>query len=252
MNFGSGPVELNGRSLFVARYDALSQPLWHLVAPVGESVGLGPSIAVDSLGGLVVGGQFRGSLHVGANAITTKRSEGFLFRLGADGGVTWLRAAGVVSSVTHVATLGERIIAIGTAQGNRAFGLTSNATSETGMFLIALDARGQSQWLVGDDSHATSTGAGLAVAGSTIHTATDLAMGLDGGGSDIVVQSWDINGRQIGTPWQTHGAGVGGFTSFVAVGNGELMLTGLLDGPLLVDDIELRSGSLASFVVTLR
>jgi hypothetical protein len=104
--------------------------------------------------GVIVGGSFSGTLRIGAKVVSTAgRTDGFVARLTASGGVAWVVRVGGpgADAVQGVATAGDRIAIAGTfAAGADLLGQPLPAFNERSPyadgFVAELDAAGARRW----------------------------------------------------------------------------------------------------------
>jgi hypothetical protein len=139
---------------------AIDASEWSMIAalaPVGD--------------GFVIGGSFAGTLRAGSHVVSSAgKADGFVARVGGDGGVRWLvRVGGAhADAIQGVAAHGDRIAIAGTfASGAELLGEPLLATDERSpkadVFVAELDLAGRRTWSASFGGKLDDSVAGIAI-----------------------------------------------------------------------------------------
>jgi hypothetical protein len=265
-------MSAGGHDVFVAKLDASGKPLWARRFGDANDQQTATSIATVPSGGVVVAGNYVGTLDFGTMQLTSEYDDAapwrsaFAARLGPDGSTVWARDIGVGATDadgTHrvaVDGAGEAFFT-GPCTGSALFDVSVGTEACTGIYALKLDPDGQRVWhrifatgtydvheIAVDDpgnvylahtfyGHLRFGGCAAPLDGPMSTNWNDLAVAkLDADGNAV----W---ARQFGGPDFPH------FAEGLAVdGDAGVVLAGLLRGSLDVG-VELQAPAGALFVV---
>lgn len=274
IDFGKGPLTTSGGSAYLAKYDSQGNCLWaELIGGTSSSTAnaSGIALAVDSTGGILLGGSwYGGTLDLGATMLTATKNGagyGFVAGFGPDGKNTWgvslsdgsatppANSYVSVSAVAVSPTDPTAIYVAGTFNSKLQLGSNSYlCVGVSDIFLAQLDGAGTAGWnaawgssqLDALTSLAVSAAGNVAVAGTyggkiTVGTTTLTPMA---GASDGFAAVFDGTGAPL---WAKGFGGASKATSaFVAFDKaGNCFLTGAGTG-----DVDLGAGVLTNTGVT--
>jgi hypothetical protein len=164
--------------------------------------------------GVIVGGSFAGTLRIGASVVSSAgKTDGFVARLTATGGVAWLVRVGGpgADAIQGVAAAGDRIAIAGTfAPGADLLGQPlppfDDRSPNADGFVAELDGTGARGWAQTFGGKADESVAGVAIdAHGRIAVAASARDTVHVGGADLVA-----NGTADGlVAWWTPGGGAG-------------------------------------------
>jgi len=240
----------------VAALDAATgQVAWQLAIDATEW-SVVAALAATS-GGVLVGGSFSGTLRIGATVVSSAgKSDGFVARLTAAGGVAWLVRLGGpgADAVQGVAASGDRIAIAGTfAAGADLLGQPLPPFDERSPFadgfVAELDATGARRWSQTFGGQADESVAGVAIdARGRIAVAATVRDTVHVGGLDLVARGaadgmvawWAADGAP-GPAVLLGGADFDGLRAIAAAGD-HVIAGGFFSGALRLGDRALTAG----------
>ncbi|WP_437499514.1 hypothetical protein [Sorangium sp. So ce1099] len=256
INFGDGPLTSPGRvDAFVAKLDPGGATLWSRAFGGSDWDGAF-SVASDSLGNIVVVGQFSRTAAFGATSLASAGVyDAFVAKLDPSGNLLWVRQFGdaLWQDAQAVGVDGaDNIVVAGVYNGAIDFGTGPlvNATGSTKAYVAKLDPNGNGLWARGFSAAGAMAPVDIAVSGAGEIAVTgrgvspmDLGGGpvSGGGGQDVFVAKLDAAG---GTIWSSafgdalDDAGEG--VALDAAGN--VLVTGHFAGQIDVGGVALASG----------
>jgi len=264
-DFGGTPFVGNG--VFLAKLSGTTgAPIWFKAFPSPSS--RASSVAVDGSGGILLTGQFAGTIDFGGVmlAATGTARDGFVVKLDAAGDTVWARrfgsATGTVADYGHaVAPIGAGDVAL-TGRFDETLAFDSGPVTSAGdrdIFLTRLDASGTSSWTKRFGGASFDSALGLVVdASSNIVLAGRFEGTTDLGGvalvaedkADAFVARYDGAGNHL---WSRRFGGLG-YESASAVSvdaAGRIVVTGYFDGVLDVGDRSFTATGYDGFVLVL-
>ncbi len=157
-----------GSDAFVARYDALGNPVWARSAG-GAGSESGSGVAIDKSGNVVVTGYFGGTATFGGTTLTSAGAyDVFVARYNAAGTVLWARSAGGPiddDTGNAVAVDGSgNVVVTGSFGGTATFGgttLTSAGTAD--VFVAGYNSAGTLTWAHSGGGAGDEFGSGVAI-----------------------------------------------------------------------------------------
>ncbi len=257
---GTGHVagmELRGQpgAVVVALDAATGSIAWQLAIDATEWSVVSALAATSD--GVLVGGSFSGTLRVGATVVSSAgKSDGFVARLTAAGGVAWLVRLGGpdADAVQGVAASGDRIAIAGTfAAGADLLGQPLPPYDERSPFadgfVAELDATGARRWAQTFGGKADESVAGVAIdARGRIAVAATVRDTVHLGGADLVANGtadglvawWPPTGEP-GPAVLIGGADFDGLRAIAAAGD-HVVVGGFFSGALRLGDRALTAG----------
>ncbi len=227
--FGGTDLTSTGHyDVFVAKYDAAGALLW-ANSGGGGSIDEGFGVVADGSGNVIVTGFFNESATFGETTLTGLPGylewDVFVAKYDAAGALLWVQSAGgaLLDVGRAVAVDGSgNVIVTGSIRGSADFGGTTlTSAGELDVFVAKYDAEGVLLWAksaggtADDEVKAISVdGSGNAVVtGSFVNSAAFGSTTLTGGGYDVFVAKYAVDGMLLwahsagGPQWDT-GAGV--------------------------------------------
>jgi len=243
----STTLTASSTDIFVAKYNSSGVLQW-AKKEGGSSVDRGLAIATDTIGNVIVTGDFSGSMTVGpTNLISAGAADVFVVKYNSQGTVKWAKKAGniVNDRATAITTdnSGNLYIA-GSFGGTVSFGSTqltaTGGSSDTDIFTAKLDSAGTFVWAKkgGSNAAVVEEARGIATDGSANVYVTGLFGGsasFDGtsiisqGSSDAFLVKYNNSGM---VQWARSGGGLTEEegTAVTVLPNGSVCITGFYKG----------------------
>jgi chitodextrinase len=169
------PLDLGGNTLtsagnydmFLAKYSSTGNHLWSMSLG-GLNAETARDLAIDSDGNLLIAGEFRGSLDIGSQTVTSNgNNDMFLAKLTSNGDVIWARNGGGTGTdgVTSIAIGPDDSVAVtGYFQDTANFGGSSmTSAGEKDIFVVEYNTGGAHLWSKRFGSVDNDEGRGVAV-----------------------------------------------------------------------------------------
>ncbi len=253
-------VSTGGSDIFIAKYDAAGNVIWARRAG-GVGFDVGNSTVIDGSGNSILTGQFQGTATFGNLTLTAAGGVNdfdiFIAKYDASGNVIWAKRAGGSgpndSGNGITVDGGGNSILTGQFQGTATFDTVrltaAGGTADLDIFIAKYDISGNLLWVRQAGGTSLDVGTSIAsdgagnsvVTGSFRGTSTFNTTSLTSArGDDIFTAKYDTSGNLLWVK-QAGGSGDDVGNGLVALGSGDIFLTGQFQGTATFDTTTLTS-----------